>query len=74
MIKCPKCHYEWQEENDIVEKEYNRIERKKKREIKELRAQYMKDIRDGNTTLEFDEWQEYQKTKKEMSDDVKRTF
>ena len=58
MIRCPHCH-KLIITNEHDEKELKRIERKKKREQKELHAEYMKDIRNGNTTLEFDEWLEY---------------
>ena len=55
-MKCPNCHTEW---NERDEKEYNRITRKKKREQKELKMQYMKELRDDHTGLEFEEWCDY---------------
>jgi uncharacterized Zn finger protein (UPF0148 family) len=59
MIKCPKCGYHWREQNEAVEKEARRIEKKNKREEKQLRMIYLKEYRDGHTTLDFDEWVEY---------------
>ena len=56
-MRCPHCGKEWHERD---EKEFNRIKRKKKREEKEMRALYMKDLREDKTTLDFDEWMEYQ--------------
>jgi hypothetical protein len=55
-MRCPKCGAVW---NETDEKEYKRIERKNKREEKQLRMIYMKEIRNGDTTLDFDEWVEY---------------
>lgn len=62
MFKCPKCGFELNEKN---EKEFKRITKKNKREEKELKMKYMKDLREGHTTLEFSEWQKYKSQEKE---------